>query len=229
MSKKGMKQMKQVLMGVMGLACWAVQADVKLPALFSDNMLLQANKAAPVWGTADAGEKVTVSFAGQTSDVAADAQGRWKTSLKPLTANTTGTLTVAGKNTLKINNVLVGTVWICSGQSNMEMGIGMADNATTELPKAKYPKIRLFRVKNASTLQPQADVDGKWVECSPETLPVQGGWGGFSAVAYFFGRDIHLATGLPVGLIETCWGGTPAQSWTSLAALQAEPELKGYV
>ena len=233
MNKKRMLHMQHVLRGTVALSCLAlasaVLADVKLPAIISDNMLLQANKPAAIWGTADAGEKVTVSFAEQALVATADAQGRWKVSLKPLIADKSGTLTVTGKNTLAINNVLVGTVWICSGQSNMEMGIGMADNAAAELPKAKYPKIRLFRVKNASKLQPQTDVEGKWVECSPETLPLQGGWGGFSAVAYFFGRDIHLATGLPVGLIETCWGGTPAQSWASLASLQAEPELKGYV
>jgi sialate O-acetylesterase len=219
--------------GTAWLSCLAlastVLADVKLPALISDSMLLQANKPAAIWGFAEAGEKVTVGFAGQSAEATADAQGRWKVSLKPLKADTCGALTVTGKNTLTINNVLVGTVWICSGQSNMEMGIGMADHAETELPKANYPKMRLFRVKNASKLQPQTDVEGQWVECSPETLPLQGGWGGFSAVAYYFGRDIHLATGLPVGLIETCWGGTPAQSWTSLASLQEAQELKGYV
>jgi len=233
LNKKGRIQLKQILGTTVALTCLAltstVWADVKLPALISDNMLLQANKPAAIWGSADAGEKVAVSFAGQSLAAVADAQGRWKVSFKPLAADVHGTLTVTGKNTLTVTNVLVGTVWVCSGQSNMEMGIGMADNAATELPKAKYPKIRLFRVKNASKLEPQTDVEGKWVECSPETLPLQGGWGGFSAVAYFFGRDIHLATGLPVGLIETCWGGTPAQSWASLASLQAEPELKGYV
>jgi sialate O-acetylesterase len=233
MITKGNVEMKQGFRGTVAVSCLtlasALFADVKLPALISDNMLLQANKPAAIWGTADAGEKVTVSFAEQSIAATADAQGRWKVSLKPLKADTCGTLTVTGKNTLKVNNVLVGTVWICSGQSNMEMGIGTVDNAATELPKAKYPKIRLFRVKNASTLQPQADVQGKWMECNLESLTMQGGWGGFSAVAYFFGRDVHLATGLPVGLIMTCWGGTPAQSWTSLASLQAEPELKGYV
>ena len=225
--------MKRVMGATFVLSCLALAstglADVKLPAIIGDNMLLQANKPAAIWGWADVGEKVTVSFAGQSVTAMADAQGKWKVAFKPLAADTAGKLTVAGKNTLTVNNVLVGSVWICSGQSNMEMGLGMVDNAAAEIPKANYPKIRLFRVKNASKLQPQTDVEGAWVVCSPESLPLQGGWGGFSAVAYFFGRDIHVATGLPVGLIETCWGGTPAESWASLASLQAEPELKGYV
>ena len=205
----------------------SLQAEVKLPALISDNMLLQANKPVPIWGSADAGEKVTVRFAGQTAATAADSNGRWQVKLQPLEANTSGVLTVEGINTLKITNVLVGAAWVCSGQSNMEMRIGATTNAEAEIAKANYPKIRLFLVKKKASLQPQTDVEGRWVECSPEALPKQGV--GFSAVAYFFARDIHLATGLPVGLIEAAWGGTRAEVWTSLSGLQKEPELKVHV
>ena len=204
-----------------------ILADVKLPALFGDNMLLQANKPVPVWGSADVGEKVTVSFAGQKVSSTADANGHWQLKLDPLASSTAGIMLVEGKNQIRINNVLVGTVWICSGQSNMELRIGAVNNAAAEISKADYPKIRLFRVKKATALQPQLDVEGHWVECSPETLPNQED--GFSAVAYFFGRDVHQATRLPVGLIEAAWGGTPAEAWTSLSGLQQKMELKEHV
>jgi len=222
------RNMRQILFALGCLAVGpAIQAEVKLPALISDNMLLQANKPVPIWGSADAGEKVTVHFAGQTAATAADSNGRWLVKLQPLDANISGVLTVEGTNTLKITNVLVGAVWVCSGQSNMEMRIGATTNAEAEIAKANYPKIRLFLVNKKASLQPRADVEGRWVECSPETLPKQGV--GFSAVAYFFACDIHLATGLPVGLIEAAWGGTRAEVWTSLSGLQKEPELKVHV
>ena len=205
-----------------------LKADVKLPALFGDNMLLQANKPVSVWGTADAGEKVTVSFAEQKVSSTADANGQWRLKLDPLASSTAGIMLVEGKNRIRINNVLVGTVWLCSGQSNMEMGMRRVQNAKDEAAKANYPKIRLFCTQKVSSLHPLPDVEAKWVECSPESV-VQGGWEGFSATAYFFGRAVHLTTGLPVGLIESSWGGTPAQSWTSLAGLQNIPGLTSYV
>ena len=205
----------------------ALRADVKLPALISDNMMLQANKPVPVWGTADPGEKVTVSFAGQSVSTTTDATGKWQVKLTPLATDTCGSMTVEGKNKITIANVLVGTVWVCSGQSNMELSISVANNAAAEIPKANYPKIRLFKVKKTTALQPQSDVEGHWVECTPETLAKKED--PFSAVAYFFGRDIHQATGLPVGLIESAWGGTPAEAWTSLSGLQQKEALQGQV
>lgn len=208
--------------------CGLALGDVKLPAILSDNMLLQANRPVRIWGMADAGEKVTVSFGQQSVSAAANDAGNWQVMLKPLTPGETGKLVVAGKNTIAINNVLAGSVWICSGQSNMEFGMKTAHNAASEIPKANYPKIRLFLVSKTTAVRPQADVVGKWVECTPQSLVV-GGKDGFSAVAYFFGRDLHVATDVPVGLIETSWGGTPAQAWTSLPGLQDTPELKHYV
>jgi sialate O-acetylesterase len=220
--------MKNIIKVMMAIACLSLgsvlQADVKLPALISDNMVLQDNKQVPLWGMADPGEKVTVSFAGQSVSTTADATGKWQVNLTPLAADTVGSMTVEGRNKISIANVLVGTVWVCSGQSNMEMRIGAANNAAAEIAKANYPKIRLFLVKKKASIQPQTDVEGRWVECSPETLPKQGL--GFSAVAYFFARDVHLATGLPVGLIQSAWGGTRAEAWTSVSGLQKEPELK---
>ena len=220
------KERTLLLIGLMAFSL-SLQAEVKLPALISDNMLLQADKSVPIWGTADPGEKVTISFDGQIQSATADADGRWEVRLNPLKANRCGAMTVAAKNTISINNVLVGSVWICSGQSNMEMRIGAVSNATMEIAKAKFPKIRLFNVKRATALLPQTDVEGHWVECSPESLPAQGV--GFSAAAYYFGRDIHLATGLPVGLIEAAWGGTTAEAWTSLSGLGKDPDLDAHV
>ena len=204
------------------------QADVKLPSLFSDNALLQAGKPVPVWGMADSGEKVTVRFAGQVVESTAAADGRWSVTLKPIKAGFSGKMAIDGKNSVVINNVLVGTVWVCSGQSNMENGMRRVRDAKEEIAKANYPKIRLFLVKRTASIHPLTDVEAHWVECSPETV-VQDGWQGFSAVAYFFGRAVHQATGQPVGLIESSWGGTPAQSWTSLDGLRKVPELREYV
>ena len=203
-------------------------ADVKLPAILSDNMVLQAGKPLAIWGTAEAAEKVTVTLGQETLTTSADAAGKWQVKFKPLPAGATPKMTVVGNNTLTVSNILVGSVWICSGQSNMEFGMKNAHNAATEIPLAKYPQLRLFMVTKRTALQPQNDVVGKWVECTPKSI-LEGGWAGFSAVAYFFGRDFLVAGKQPVGLIQTCWGGTPAQSWTSFAALENVPQLKYHV
>jgi len=216
-----------VLAAAVACACLAgnamVRADVKLPAIISDNMLLQANKPVAIWGAAAAGEKVTVAFDGQTASATADAAGKWKVTLPALKADDAGDMTITGNNTLTVKNVLVGSVWICSGQSNMSFGLPGSHNAATEIPQANYPKIRLFTVPRETSMEPRAEVTGQWTVCTPTTAPAM------SAVAYFFGRDVHVATGLPVGLIHTSWGGTPAEAWTSLGGLQKDAELKGYV
>jgi sialate O-acetylesterase len=200
-----------------------VLADVKLPALISNNMVLQAGKPLPIWGFADAGEKVTVTLGDQKAEATADDKGAWKVTLKPLKAGDAVTMTVAGKNTIEVKNILVGSVWVCSGQSNMQFGLNGAHNVAAEQPKAAYPKIRLFTVPDITSLTPKNDVVGEWVECTRKTAFI------FSAVGYFFGRDVHEAMGLPVGLIHTSWGGTPAESWTSIEGLKKDPELAGYV
>ncbi len=196
------------------------RATVTLPALISDNMVLQAGKPLPIWGMADPGEQVTVTLADDTAVATADAAGKWQVRLKARQADGMPvTLTVAGANTLTVKNVLVGSVWICSGQSNMDFGFNGSHNANTERPAANYPKLRQFTVGHKPSPFPQANCVGKWVECSPATVNA------FSAVAYFFGHDVHLATGQPVGLIKTSWGGTAAQLWTSQEGLAVEPSL----
>ncbi|HEY3375883.1 MAG TPA: sialate O-acetylesterase, partial [Armatimonadota bacterium] len=168
-------------------------------------------------------ESVSVTFAGQTKTTVADAAGKWMVYLKAMKAETgqTGqTLTVTGKNTLAFKDVLLGEVWICSGQSNMQVSVASMGNATQEIANAKYPQMRLFWVPTVTSATPQEDCGGGWAVCSPQTVP------GFSAVGYYFGRDLHEQLQVPVGLINTSWGGTIAEAWTSESALRAKlPEF----
>lgn len=210
------------LVASMFISIAPAMADVKLPAVISNNMMLQAEKPLPIWGWADAGEKVKVAFGDQQAETVAGNNGEWKVTLKPVKSGNAGDLTVTGKNTIVVTNVLAGTVWICSGQSNMEWSLNNSDGAAAEIPKATYPKIRLFTVAKKTSLTPERDVKGAWVECSPGSAP------GFSAVGYYFGREIHQKTGNPVGLIHTSWGGTPAEAWTSKEGLAKDATLKGY-
>lgn len=196
------------------------RATVSLPAIISDNMVLQAGKTLPIWGTADPGERVTVMLGDDTEATTANAYGKWLVRLKPRPASDVPMMmTVKGTNRLVIKNILIGSVWVCSGQSNMEYFFNKAQGADLERPKAQYPKLRLFTVARSTAYTPQDDCRGAWLECTPDTV----NW--FSAVGYFFGRDIHVATGVPVGLISTCWGGTPAQDWVSRDGLAREPAL----
>jgi sialate O-acetylesterase len=210
-----------IIMTFCALASSALAA-VKPNALFSDNAVLQQNANIPVWGTARDGEKVTVTFDGETGTAIAK-DGKWMVRLKPHKAGGPFTLTIAGENTVKVNNVLVGEVWICSGQSNMVFPLSKTANAAAECPLANYPRLRMIGSSGAGALQPQAEMRGKWTECSPTTA------GNFSAVGYYFGRDIFKATGAPVGMINASVNGTPAQQWTSLSGLEKEPALQGYV
>jgi sialate O-acetylesterase len=200
----------------------AATAAVKLPAVIGDNMVLQRGQPVPVWGWADKGEEVTVAVAGQTLTTKAGDDGRWNVTLAKLDVGQPLEMTVKGSSgsAATIKNILVGEVWVCSGQSNMEMGVNSCKDATQEIAAAKYPNIRLFTVGTKKAAEPQTDCTGQWVECSPATVP------GFSAAAYFFGRQLHTELNVPVGLINTSWGGTPAQSWTSRKALESNPTLK---
>jgi sialate O-acetylesterase len=205
-------------------------AEVKLPAVFADNMVLQREMRIPVWGTADPGEQVTVTVDDQRGTATADAEGRWKTEVGPVLSGGPYEMTVTGKNRITFRNVAVGEVWICSGQSNMEMAVGNSTktwggvrNAQEEIASGNFPMIRHFAVKKAVAGKPQKDLQGQWVVATPETV------GEFTAVGYFFGREIHKTLGVPVGLIHTSWGGTPAESWTSAPALAADPALASIV
>ncbi len=197
----------------------ASRGDVKLNPLFSEGMVLQQGMRVPVWGTAANGEKVTVRFRGQEVS-ALPEKGKWMVHLEKLEPGGPFEMTVEGKNKIPFKNVLVGDLWICSGQSNMEMNVRNSADFEKNIAQSKNPRIRLFTVAKNPSIAPQEQLGGTWAECNPDTV------GNFSAVAYFFGRDLERAQQIPIGLIHTSWGGTPAESWTSREALLAEPSLK---
>lgn len=209
-----------IFLGLAGL----VRAEVKMPAIFGDHMVLQQEAGLPVWGTADPGEKVTVTVGTKSASATADAKGRWSAKFQALPSGAEPvTMTVEGKNKLSFSDVLAGDVWVCSGQSNMEYPLSGAHNAATELPKANDPGLRLFHVQRKTSLQPEADVVGSWQVCTPDTAK------SFSAVGYFFGHELRTSLKRPIGLIESAWSGTEAQAWTSLAALQKDPSFRSYM
>jgi len=203
-------------------AAWA-QADVRLPALIGDHMVLQRDQPVRIYGWAGAGESVTVRFAGRTVSTVADGSGRWEAWLRPMNAGGPYDLVVAGRNTVTVRDVLVGEVWVASGQSNMAWPVERSRDPEKEAAAARYPHIRLFKVALKTSEEPLEDVEGSWAPCHPETVK------SFSAVAYFFARHLHEKLGVPVGVIQSAWGGTPAQAWTSRATLVSEPTLQSYL
>jgi sialate O-acetylesterase len=194
-------------------------ADVRLPRIFGNQMVLQRELPVRVWGTADPGEKVTVTIGKNESSATANEKGKWKVELPPLSAGDPVEVKVAGKNTITLHDVLIGEVWVCSGQSNMGMTVGGAADAAKEIAAAKHPQIRLFSVPLIPQDHPVDDVDGYWKECSPESVP------NFSAVAYYFGRYLHEQLNVPIGLINTSWGGTRIEPWTPPAGFHAVPAV----
>ena len=201
------------------LAGLAARADVRLPGLFSDNMVLQQGLPVTVWGWADNGEEVTVSFRGQKAKTKAH-DGKWMVKLSRLKAGGPDALVVEGKNKIELKNVLVGDVWICSGQSNMELALSKAHGGTDAIAASANPMLRLFVVPKTKADAPLDDVKAAWKESNPETTPH------FSAVAYYFGRELQKARKVPVGLIDTCWGGSPAEVWMSERVLASNPDYK---
>jgi sialate O-acetylesterase len=195
-------------------------AAVKPHPLVSDGMVLQQGIKAPVWGTADPGEEITVKFLDQEQKTAAGKDGKWLVRLDNLKAGGPYELTIRGTNTVEIKNVLVGEVWVCSGQSNMEWPLRASADGAKAIADSANPKIRLLTVPHNSVNTPQTEVAVQWKECGPDTVP------NFSAVGYYFGRDLNKALDVPIGLINTSWGGTLAEAWTSHEALEAVPELK---
>ena len=197
------------------------EAIVKPARIFSSNMVLQQGQENPIWGWADKGEKVTISFAGKTIVVKADKSGKWSSKLPNLDYGGPYELSIKGKNTILFNNIMIGEVWICSGQSNMEFTVSSTMNAKAEIAMANYPNIRLFTVSKKVSQTPVADLDnGEWQICTPENIPA------FSAVGYFFGRKLNQDLKVPVGLIHTSWGGTVAETWTSAQTIENDPDFK---
>jgi len=179
----------------------------KLAALFSDHMVLQRGIAVPVWGWAGAGDRITVRFAGQSRSARADRTGKWQVSLASLKASgEPRDMIVSSKaeeTEVILRDIVVGDVWVCSGQSNMEWPLSAAQQAVEETAAAVYPNMRLFTVPRIATLCPAEDIRGSWARCTPASA------GPFSAVGYFFGRELHRKTGVPIGLINASW----AEPW----------------
>jgi sialate O-acetylesterase len=204
-------------------------AEVTPNHLFSDHMVLQQGIAVPVWGTADARENVSVTFAGQTKAAVAGDDGHWSIELDPMTVSSTGAdMTITGKNTLAIHDVLVGEVWLCSGQSNMVYTVGNihksvyvgVNNQEAEIAAADHPLIRMYTVDTKLSDKPRSDTNGQWEVCSPQTVAA------FSAAAYFFARDLQPTINEPVGLLTSAYGGSACQAWLPRSVLEGDPVLK---
>ncbi len=211
-----------------------VNAEVRLPRIFGSHMVLQQEKPLVFWGWSDPNETVTVTLGSATQQAKANERGEWKVTLPAQKAGGPVTVKVSGSSDVVFEDVLIGEVWLASGQSNMEMGIGMCRDGKEEIAAADHPTLRLFLVANRWTPEPQSDVEGgkpgeikpegRWKVCSPETV-AEGGWGGFSAAAYYFGRELRQKLGVAVGLIDTTWGGTRIESWTPPEGFAVVPAL----
>jgi len=214
------------LLVYVALSTFAVflHAEVRLAGVFGDHMILQQGMPLAIWGTANRGEKFTLQVADQITTATGDADGRWNVTFSPLKASETPVkFIVTGQNKLVLEDILVGDVWLCSGQSNMVYSLGKDQTAAEELPKANHADIRLCQISSRAMREPLADRGVKWVVCTPAEAKR------FSAIAYFFGREIQKISHSPVGLILSAVSGTPAQSWASLDALKSDPELEPYL
>lgn len=194
------------------LAC----GEVSLPKIFGDNMVLQQNQPIQIWGWASPDEEVTVELADDKSKTKADDQGNWRVELPARKADGKSLkLTITGENKIELSNLLMGEVWIGSGQSNMEWQVKSAKNAAEEIAAAKHPELRIFKVQRAKNAKPAKDVVGQWQVCTPESVPT------FSATAYFFARELQKELKVPVGMIASSWGGTRIEPWTPSNGEQA--------
>jgi len=185
-------------------------ANISIPEIFSDNMVLQQKSEVTLWGWAKTGETITIKAGWLDNELTVDvgSQGTWRVLLATPAAGGPYTIRLKGYNEILLENVLIGEVWLCSGQSNMEWSAKMGiNNAQEEIMNANYPEIRLFTVFHSTSMYPQDHLTGQWSECTPETMQ------NFSSIAYFFARKLYKELGIPVGIINTSWGGTPAESW----------------
>jgi sialate O-acetylesterase len=204
------------------LACTlTARAEIKLPAIISDHMVLQQKQSNPIWGWDTPGTKVTVTFAGQTKSAEAAADGRWTVKLDPVPVNAQPqTIKIAGTNTVEIQDVLVGEVWMCSGQSNMRFALNQDWNGDLEAAASKLPNLRLIKVPQVGTQEAQNDFKGQWKASAADSAS------SFSAVGFMFGRYLHEILGVPVGLIDNSWGGSAAEAWVRRESLEKDPRFK---
>ena len=200
-------------------------AELKVPHFFSDHMILQRERAAALWGKAEAGAEVTVSFKGKSAMAKAAADGHWRAQIETGAADATGAvLTIsAGADKIEIKDVLVGEVWFASGQSNMFYTMNRSPEYEGLIAESNHPALRMFNAPLVTAAENQDDIEGAWQASTPETVP------GFSAVAFFFARKLHLELGIPVGVIKSAWGGKPVETFTSREALNTLPSTKALV
>jgi sialate O-acetylesterase len=208
------------LLGV-GLAGLHCHADVTLPGLLSDNVVLQRDVRIPIWGKADPDESVTVQLGPDTAQTTAREDGTWAVQLDPLPSGGPYDLTVSGKNSVTVHNVAIGEVWVCAGESNMEYKVLAAKDSEKEMADADLPMLRLFVVPHNASETPQTNCDGAWVACDPNTVK------DFPAIGFFFARELNRGLRMPFGLIESAWGPSRAASWTPHATLAKDPVLHG--
>lgn len=221
-----MKMVKSAMLALLMtiLVSGAAFAEVKMPRIFSDNMVLQREVPINIWGTADRGERVRVTLQGQTQTTRADRSGNWQVKMDPLTPGGPYELTIQGKNNITFSNILIGDVWLGSGQSNMEWSVIRSDNPEEEIRLANHPNIRIFTVPRRMSSKPLDDLEGgEWLVCTPENIP------NFSAVAYYFGRHLHSEIDVPIGLINSSWGGTVAETWISKEAIATHNDFRELV
>jgi sialate O-acetylesterase len=214
----------KLLLAASLLTCLTAHAKLEVHPFFNDHMVLQRDQMLPVWGSATPGAEVTVSFRRSEASTEANAAGDWMVKLPEQKVGSASSLTIQSNGeVIEFEDVLVGEVWVCSGQSNMQWRVDRSMNPEAEVAAADYPMIRLFEVPEKYSIEPQSDVDAEWVLCSPETIA------SFSAVGYYFGRELWQELGVPIGLVSSNWGGTPAESWTPLEALKSRPDYSELV
>lgn len=205
------------------LSTETLKAEISVADIFTDNMVLQRHTDLKVWGDADPGEQITLSFNGQKLETRANKKGNWIVILSPMAAGGPFEMIIQGKNRIVLGNILIGDVWICSGQSNMGWTVAQSDNADKEIDKGDYPNIRLFSVPHELSSVPKTEMKNtSWKVCTPETIK------DFSAVGYFFGRGLHNELDVPIGLINTTWGGTAVETWTSKESIVQLPKYEGF-
>ena len=210
------------VLAALSVSTFTATADVKLPSIIGSHMVLQRGVECPIWGWADPGEKVTVSFAGHHRSATAGANGKWLVNLAALKANAKGqAMTIDGNNSLKLEDILVGEVWLCSGQSNMEWRVGSSNNPKEEIANGNHPRIRHIKIPHRPSLKPESDVPSSgWQPATSEVIP------SFTAVGYFFGRHLMNELDVPIGLIGSNWGGTRIEPWTPPVGFKETPALK---
>jgi len=200
----------RLIMLLSALSVSVTRANISIPEIFSDNMVLQQKSEVTLWGWAKTGETITIKAGWLDNELSVNvgSQGTWRVILPTPVAGGPYTIRLKGYNEILLEDVLIGEVWLCSGQSNMEWSANMGiNNAQEEIQNSNYPEIRLFSVFHSTSLYPQDHLTGQWSECTPETMQ------NFSSIAYFFARKLHKKLGVPVGIINTSWGGTPAEAW----------------